>query len=534
MNRRTALSIVCIAAAAAAALAADKAQGQTYPNLTIYAGPGGPGYNASTQLMTALPYGPGMTAGNGVGIGATTSQANRSIAAFRFDSSGNVAMLAPLGVDSVTGAYMISPYAINAAGVSVGTSTYYGNSTVSGSMNAGTEAVMWNAAGKVTALQNLGPVDAYGNAYGLAFAINAGGIATGTAYQASGQVGQFAVRWDTTNGGAITPLTPLSTAGSFTDVGNAINTAGAVVGYATQFSGTSSLGPRATLWAAGGTAATQLATLPNTPAGATFNATFGGASLGPAQANAVNDFGVSVGIEPVFDVYQNFVGQAAVRWTSTGAATQLAPLGTGNPGAKAVGASQSTANAINVVGTAVGVSTKYANSGTASAVSAGNRATIWAATGSSAAELPSLIPAGNTTITSTISSADSINDDGLVVGSATAYNSAGGSLGLHATLWVPNLSSGGYSAIDLNSLLSSSDTSNYVLLGANSISNTDWVTALAQNPSTGFREEVLFSVAAEDPAIAAVPEPTSMVLLASATAAPLLSRRRRRRQGVLA
>ena len=505
-------------AAAGAAVAADRAQAQAYPNLTVYAGPGGlnapgtpnagAGYNASSQLATALPFGPGMTAGNGVGVGDTTvyntsSKATSSIAAFRFDSSGNVVMLAPAGMSSASvPTFQSTPYAINAAGITVGESNVYSGTT------PGQQAVAWNASGGVMPLTV--PSTSGGLPFSYAYAVNAGGTAAGTYYNFT-VGGYYAATWNTTTG-AITTLPTLSSVANFQDQANAINTAGTVVGFATQSTnGTTSLGPRATLWAAGGTTALQLATLPNTPATAVFTT---------AQANAVNNSGVSVGVEPAFNATGGSAGTGAVRWSPTGAATQLPALST-----TLTGVSTAVAYSINSAGTAVGYSTVYA-AGTSNSI--GNRATIWSS-GSTpmATELPNLSATlGQSSSGGVVTIAYSINDDGLAVGSEQLYGSGGSPTVLNAMLWVPG-SSGGYSAIDLNSLLSASDAGNYTLIAADSISNTDWVTALAQNPTTGFRQEVLFSVAAEDPNAAAVPEPTSVALVVSA-AIPLVARRRRR------
>ena len=517
MNRRVALSIVITAAATA--LAADRAPAQSYPNLTVYAGPGGlnapgtpnagAGYNASSQLATALPFGPGMTAGNGVGVGDTTvyntsSKATSSIAAFRFDSSGNVIMLAPAGMSNASvPAFQSTPYAISAAGITVGESNVYSGTS------PGQQAVAWNASGGVMPL-TVPSTSSSGLPFSYAYAVNAGGTAAGTYYNFT-VGGYYAATWNTTTG-AITTLPTLSSVASFQDQANAINATGTVVGFATQSTnGTTSLGPRATLWTAGGTTALQLATLPNTPATAVFST---------AQANAVNNSGVSVGVEPAFNATGGAAGTGAVRWSPTGAATQLPALST-----TLTGVSTAVAYSINSAGTAVGYSTVYA-AGTSTSI--GNRATIWSS-GSvpTATELPNLSATlGQSSSGAVVTIAYSINDDGLAVGSEQLYNSGGSPTVLNAMLWVPG-TSGGYSAIDLNSLLSPSDAGNYVLLAADSISNTDWVTALAQNPTTGFREEVLFSVAAEDPNGAAVPEPTSIALIVSA-AVPMLARRRRR------
>ncbi len=525
MNRRIALSVV--ASAAAVTVAANRAWGQT---LTLYQGPAysstGTGYK-SGSIGQQFQY---MTAGNGVGVGKANNYSNGTYVsgsglAFEISSSGagtpglnNAFQLLPAG-NSSTGISTSSPYSINASGIAVGSSNTYNTSN---NMTA-PAAVMWNASGGVTVLANLG-TDANGNSYGYDAAINQYNVSTGqvTAFSASGtQTGIYAVRWDAT-GQNISKLDPLalSSSGSSLAQPYAINSSGTVVGTATDYNSSfGSIGSRAVLWAGGGTKITVLGTLGTTNGNASTGST-------SATAYAVNDNGISVGTETVYNTSNSKVGAAPVRWDASGNVTQLGTLGVNAAG----GANQfnGQVNAINFAGTAVGLSAAYNSTGG----SLGNRAAVWAANATVANELPNLgVSASNVTT----SYAYAINTDGLAVGYALNYNSSvgfGAQGATHAVLWVPSLTTtdpSKYVAYDLNTLLNASDanaSSGFILNSAYSISDTDWVSATETNIQSNATQDVLFNVSFLDPA--AAPEPTSMVLLASATVLPLLGRRRRR------
>ena len=381
-----------------------------------------------------------------------------------------------------------------------------GSSSTYNGTGSGPAPVLWNASGGVTVLQNLG-TDTNGNTFGYDYAVNQYGVSAGqqTAYNATGgQTGIYAVRWDAS--GKIAALAPQSTSGTGSSNAQAyaINSAGTVVGSATAFTGvgSASLGSRPVLWAGGGTAVTTLGILGTTTGGSTSG-----------TAYAVNDSNTSVGTVTAYTAGGSSLGAAATRWDASGNVTQLNPLGTSS-----TGTSSSTAYALNSAGTTIGYSTQYNSSGT----SIGNRATVWAAGSTTAVELTNL---GLSATGSTTTNAYGINDDGLIVGNALVFNSSNPSGVTHATLWLSN-GTGLYTPTDLNALLSPTDASNFVLNTAYSISNTDWVTALATYLPTNTQEEVLFNLSAED--TVAAPEPTSLALLASAAAAPLLARRRRR------
>jgi hypothetical protein len=501
MNRGIAFSTVFAAAVAAGVV--GRAQGQT---LTLYQGPGYSTATTSGYHNPSIQTLPGMTAGNGVGVGQSLYYSGGTYSGvtqgFLLNTSGTPVQLQPIAVNSASHSSS-TPYAVNASGITVGYSTQYNGS------GTGPAPVVWNVSGGVTALQTLG-TDSNGNPYGYAVAINANGTAAGYDGAVIGSFGsvpqQYATTWNTSTA-AITKLAVFSTstAGNFSASGLAINSAGSVVGTASVYNGTAVGGSAPVLWTAGTNTAKALGTLGTTTAGFTAG-----------TAYAINDLGFSAGSEAVYNSAGTKLGTAPTRWDASGNVTQLGTLGVASTNNQFTG----QANAINLIGTIVGTSAEYTGAG----ASVGTRAAVWAAGSSAVNELPNL---GLSTAGSTSSDAYSINDDGLAVGYATDYSSNGTSLGNHATLWVPSSSTpSGYSVIDLNSLLNPTDASEYVVTSADSISNTDWVTAIETNLQTTYTQEVLFNVAAEDPA--AVPEPASLLtLLASATAVLLLGRPRR-------
>ena len=504
MNRRTAMS--AMAAAAVTAVGASRSQGQT---LTLYQGPG---YNTTTSTgykFAVVQHKPSITAGNGMGVGDSSNVSNNATVAYRIDNTGNFTFLQ----SATAGSTNTIPYAINSAGTTVGSSNMYTSSGTS----LGYAAVSWNASGGVTLLQNLGTNPNDGTSYGYAYAINAAGISTGQQYGYNSSTGtvytsQYATRWNAA--GTITQLTPLgtnATTGASISVGYAINSAGTVVGASTLYSGTTSLGSRPALWAAGGTTATPLGVLGTSTSGSTSGAAY-----------AVNDAGTSVGNVAVYNAAGGSLGTAPARWDASGNVTQLGTLGVSSAGTFA-----GYALSVNSAGTAVGYSSEY-NDSAMPVASLGARATVWTAGSPAVTELPNLGVSTTGAATGTTTSMSySVNDDGLVVGSALVFNSSNPGGVTHATLWVPNATApSGYAVTDLNSLLNPTDASNFVLTTAYSVSSTDWVTAVETNTLTNATQDVLFNVSAFDPV--AAPEPTSLVLFASAAAVPFLGRRRRR------
>jgi len=181
----------------------------------------------------------------------------------------------------------------------------------------------------------------------LARAVNDSGVVAGDATRRVGTAGNDfpAVRWEA-NTSLPTELDS-SRSGLPDGIGWGINNAGDIVGAAMA----QNLVRRPFRWAAGGTAATELGSLPATP-------------FVDAHARAINDRGDVVG-------YQRNFG---IRWPAGGtAATPLGNLGTGPTGSAEV-----FAYAINESGDAVGSAADFQQSG------GRGRAVVWPAGGTAA------------------------------------------------------------------------------------------------------------------------------------------------------
>jgi MYXO-CTERM domain-containing protein len=307
----------------------------------------------------------------------------------------------------------------NDNGVSVGTARYY-----SGGAYGGERAVRWDASGAAIELGDLGTgVSGYRSSG--ANAVNGAGAAVGYAYKYIGgaDLGKRAVRWDTS--GAVTELANLGTRsdGFAESFATAINTAGAAAGSAFKYSFLTSFGSRAVRWNASG-AVTELGTLGTDSGGGTYG-----------SAHAINTAGTVVGAAEKYTAGTN-LSFRAVRWDASGtSATELGNLGTDGSGV-----TFALATAINTAGVAIGFAQKYTGG-----VHVGPRAVRWDASGTSATELGNL---GTSIINgSTNSVAYGINDAGAVVGVASKIT-GGGSLGPRAVRW----DASGTSATELGNL----------------------------------------------------------------------------------
>ena len=136
----------------------------------------------------------------------------------------------------------------------------------------------------------------------------------------------------------------------------------------------------------------------------------------------MNNTGTAVGYALKYDGSSNYLGERAVRWDASGAATELGHLGTDN------GYTVSVANAINDAGMAVGITYKHDISGSYK----GPRAVRWEASGTAATELENL---GTSPSGFTSSFAHAINSVGTSVGTAHKYDSSGNFLGDPAVRW---------------------------------------------------------------------------------------------------
>jgi hypothetical protein len=239
--------------------------------------------------------------------------------AVRWDDAGVVAIeLGNLGTTPSGGIAQSFVRAINEPGTTVGAVDKYDSLGV----NKGIRAVRWDASGTAaTELGNLG-TDASGATRSVAWAINDSGTAVGWAvrYTASGESTTFgrAVRWDA-SGTVATELGNLGTdgLGRTSSFANAINDAGAAVGYAYKYdSEGQELFESAVRWDVSG-AATELGRLNITGYGATL----------PSQAQDINNSGSAVGWVVKYDDDSDTVlGTSAVYWGLDGLAVDLNTL----------------------------------------------------------------------------------------------------------------------------------------------------------------------------------------------------------------
>jgi hypothetical protein len=176
--------------------------------------------------------------------------------AVRWDASGAATELGNLGT-TINGGTTSQAWAVNAAGTSVGIAQKY-----NGAADVGTRAVRWDASG--TAATELGTLgnDLAGKTTSYAYAINAAGTAVGYADKYVGtdrftnrNIGPRAVRWGA-SGTAATELGRLGTdsTGVTSTYASAINAAGIAVGSAQLYTGGTLIGQRAVLWNSDGVA----------------------------------------------------------------------------------------------------------------------------------------------------------------------------------------------------------------------------------------------------------------------------------------
>jgi hypothetical protein len=409
--------------------------------------------------------------------------------AVRWDTSGAAPIeLGNLGVRS-DGVALSSALAVNAAGTAVGNAWRFDSG-----VDRGQRAVRWDPSGAVTELGHLG-ADSSDQTTTSAVAINAAGTAVGWTDKWAGFAykGEHALRWDA-SGTAATELGNLGTdsSGNPASEAVAINTAGTAVGNSGKFDASGDgLGGRAVRWNASGTTATELGNLGTEISGITTS-----------SAVAINDSGTAVGFADKWNLNTDF-GPRAVRWDASGtAATELGNLGTDSGGA-----TNSSAIAINAVGTAVGYAEKYV-----SGSDIGLRAVRWDASGTAATELGNLGTDGSGFTTS---NAYAVNTAGITVGYADLLGVVGNS---HAVAWGPD-----GVAIDLNTLLPAD--SGWQLFEADGITDTNWVSGRGwfdpdgPGGQDGYGRQFLLNISS------VVPEPSGLVLLSLAGA---LSLRRQR------
>lgn len=409
----------------------DSTTGSGYQNGDISVSPGSGVNNSGTAV------------GRAIRVDGSVYKGYRAVV---WDGSGTVATeLGNLGLD-VGGLTTAQAYAINDAGMAVGTSFKH-----DGGVYKGSRAVRWDASSSIaTELGNLG-LSASGTTSALATAINDTGMVVGYSnkYDGAGtDKGVRAVRWD----GSGTVATELGNLGLDSSGGTvahayAVNDAGTAVGVAIKYDSGISKRSRAVRWDASGTSATELGNLGLSATGMTS-----------AVAYAVNDAGTAVGRS---DKYVSGVdkGTRAVRWDGSDTiATEL-----GNLGLDGSGWTSAQAYAVNDTGTAVGSLSKYVSGGYK-----GFRAVRWNGSSTIATELGHL---GLDASGVTYAQAYAVNDAGTAVGVSSKYVS-GVNQGGRAVIWLPDAS-----AIDLNDLgiMSVPVGGTWLLAEARAFSSDGWV-----------------------------------------------------------
>src|SRR5262245_19195204 len=378
--------------------------------ITVY---GGPTY---TPGVGGFKGGGGVHVNEaGIAVGSTSKYDSLGQAlgsrSFRWDaSSAAPTELGHLGVNP-SGYTTVTISDINNAGTVVGKCQKFNASGAT----LGWRAVRWNASGTAAIeLENL-------DEDSIARAINNAGTAVG-------RVRFGAARWNASG-----DLTELGNLGSGSSAW-AINDAGTAVGTAEKREDVALVNDRAVRWGASGTAATELGNL----------GTFFG--RGHTEARDINDAGTAVGWAHKYDGTLPLYPRA-VRWNASGtAATELGNLGTSLD-------IESSAEAINNAGTAIGMIREYDSSGQQLLAS---HAVRWAASGA-ATELGNLGTDNNGAVPG------DINDAGIAVG--WFYSSF---LGQRAVYWGLDAV-----AVDLNTLID--PATGWTLTDAQHISDTGWI-----------------------------------------------------------
>ena len=265
---------------------------------------------------------------------------------------------------------------------------------------------------------------------------------------------------------------------------------GYVVAYGVQNSSTvvglegssySSSAAQAVIWTKTGST-WAVAALPNLPGGAVNS------GYGPSQANAINSAGVAAGWSNVFISGQQY--QDAVTWTNGGGWVANDLINRSLP-QNAVGAA--AALAVNSFGLAVGSS--------------------WLATGPNLNTYAALFSGGNAIllgnfgdVTGATDAATGIDDSGVVVGYSMTSTSVS-----RAFIWTPTVLNGTTTTgtfQDMNTVFAGIVPSGWTLSQALGIDNNgDIVGYMTNNANTAITNGFLIT--------ASVPEPSSLLLVAS-------------------
>lgn len=444
---------VAAASASAVLVACVSGWASASAQVAIYPGPSYTPPALNGARTPTLPFAPGRTAGDGVGIGFAEKLTNGTMfgyRAYRWDTTG----AQELGLaGSTTGSAISYAFGINSAGVVVGTSDAFVNGSP-----AGSRAVRWDPGSVVPTA--LGPVSVgpNGTSFATAYAINDAGtiVGGGETYVSGVARGYRAARWDAGSTVA-TVLGNLGTTANGTTqaFATAVNAGNTAIGYGAKYVEGAERGFRAIRWDAGTVAAIELGDL------GVGVGNFGQTNFSNSRAYAINTQGTIVGFANKYTVSGGTIGTRAVRWD--GGSTVATELG--NLGTLASGSTTSEAYDINDSGTAVGFAQKYVGGS-----SRGFRAVRWDAGSTVATELGILGTFGGGLSTSY---AYAINEGGIAVGYVKKYTATGTLVGDRAVYWGPD-----GEAVDLNTLLSPTDAANWTLNLARDISDTGWITGL--------------------------------------------------------
>lgn len=406
-------------------------------------------------------------------------------------------------------------WAANASGDIVGQAGLYNGATY-----VGGRAVRWNAGSTaVTLLNGLPTTNAADASY--AYGINDNGLVVGYSSVSDelSSTGSRPAYWAPGSTTAV-ELGNLGLFGGYTTSGQAsvVNNAGVIAGWVTKYdSSGASQGQRVVRWS-------PTSVVGGTPT--SYNAAeelgtvtgFTSLAASPYSISAINNAGVVIGN------YSSTLGTRAVVWDASGNATVLNPINVASISifipprtSYAVGYGSSTASSINDAGVVVGSSMEFIAAGTAIT---GTQAVMWQPGSTTPTILAGL---GTNSSGSAQNVANAINSTGQIVGTVTKYNSSNVSLGTRAVVW--------YSVadvLDLNTLLSAEDAKYWTLTAAYDISDSLWVTGLgtfdpdgATGPLAGYSRSFLMQV----PATYAVPEPSSLAAI-GLTGVCLICRRR--------
>lgn len=312
-------------------------------------------------------------------------------------------------------------FGVNSAGTAVGQVGKY-----SGGTSLGPRAVRWSFNGSVTELGNLG-TDSSGMTFSYAYCISDNGLTCGYSdvYSGNTSLGDRAVLWAA---GQTAPTllgdTGENSNGYTSAIAYAVNASGAAAGAATEWAAGQDMGYRPVRWDAGHTNATELGVLGVSNGGTSFGKAFGIDTTG-------NVYGFSQTYSGGVDM-----GYRAVRWNAgSSVPNQLADLGHNS-----AGYTDARPRGSNAAGDAVGYATTWAGN-----TNLGVRAVRWAAGQGGVVKLDDL---GTTSSGFGNSQANAINSLGDTVGYSNVY-SGDTSLGFHATLWFAHQTT----VIDLNTLI---------------------------------------------------------------------------------